>query len=83
MMFILRWDGHREVNNEVLSYDDTESDEDEIDALSRFTTALRFNISNTSYLKLEYQIFTEATERFEDDSLFSPELYYAQLVITF
>ncbi len=84
MVFILRYDVHNEKNNVIASYDQSASgDADRVDTLTRITSALRFNISNTSFLKFEYQEYLQAAERFEDDSLFSWQLYYAQLVITF
>lgn len=83
-VFLLRYDVHREENNVVESFDESSSENaGEVDRLARLTTALRVNISGTSFLKFEYQKYLEATERFESDSLFSEELYYAQLVVTF
>ncbi len=84
MVFILRYDTHKEENNVIASYDEEASDRSgEADVLARATTAIRFNISNTSFLKLEYHKYLEASERYKSDSLFSEELYYVQLVITF
>jgi hypothetical protein len=83
LVLILRYDVHREQNNVIASYDQAAGETDQTDTLTRVTTALRFDISGTSFLKFEYQIYLEASERFESDSLFSDELYYAQLVITF
>ena len=84
MIFLLRYDIHKEENNVIASFDEASSENsDGTDNLTRATTAFRFNISNTSFLKLEYQKYLEASERFTSDSLFSEELYYAQLVITF
>lgn len=81
---VFRYDHYQEKNNIVASYDQAASGEqDQVDSMSRGTAALNFNISNTSYLKFEYQAYTDVSERFKSDSLFSETLYYAQLVITF
>ncbi len=83
-VFLLRYDEHREENNVIASDDEAVTSEgDEIDSMTRFTIALRINISDTSFLKLEYQNYLTASERFESASLFSETLYYTQLVITF
>lgn len=83
-IYVLRYDVHREENNVVASYDESALGESgQVDTINRITTALRFNISDTSFLKFEYQKHLQASARFETDSLFSNELYYAQLVITF
>jgi hypothetical protein len=84
MIFILRYDSHQEENNVIASFDENESERsNDINTLTRATTAFRFNISDTSFLKLEYHKYLEISEQFKTDSLFSEELYYAQLVITF
>jgi hypothetical protein len=84
LVCILRYDVHEEKNNVIASYDQAATgDSDQVDALSRITLAIRFNISDTSFLKFEFQEYQQASERFEEDSLFSRHLYYAQLVITF
>ena len=83
VVFLVRYDVHREENNVIASDDSSSSDGDDLDSMTRFTGALRFNISDTSFLKFEYQRYLTASERYSSDSLYSESLYYAQLVITF
>jgi hypothetical protein len=80
----LRFDYHREQNNVIASYTQAYSGKlDQADSLSRVTVGTNINISNISYLKIEYHSFTESTEQFTSHEYFSKDLYYAQLVITF
>ncbi|MBU3916433.1 hypothetical protein KKA14_12935 [bacterium] len=83
-IIFLRYDYHLEKNN-VITSDDTAATEAaaEGESLSRITGGVKFNISNTSFLKLEYHTYLTAAERFREDAYFAESLYYAQLVITF
>lgn len=83
MVFVLRYDQHVEKNNVVASFDQAASGDSDKNSLTRMTSALRFNISNTSFLKFEYQSYLTASDNFREDTLFSENLYYAQLVIKF
>ncbi len=51
--------------------------------LTRITAGININISNISYLKLEYQNYIDAYEEYRNDQYYSKMLYYVQLVITF
>ncbi len=83
-IIFLRYDYHQEKNVVITSDDEAISgDLDEKDYLSRGTVGVKFNISNTSFLKLEYDKYLTSTERFSSDANFTETLYYIQLVITF
>ncbi len=83
-IIFLRYDYHLEKNN-VITSDDTvvSAAAAEGESMSRVTGGVKFNISNTSFLKLEYHTYLTASERFREDVYFTESLYYAQLVITF
>ena len=84
VIIFLRYDYHREINNVIASFTQAYSgDIERTDILSRGTIGANINISNISYLKIEYQSFIESSERFTSHDYFTKYLYYAQLVITF
>ncbi len=83
-IIFLRYDYHLEKNNVITSDDEAASETAaEGESLSRVTGGVKFNISNTSFLKLEYHTYLTASDRFREDTYFTESLYYAQLVITF
>jgi hypothetical protein len=55
----------------------------ETGSLSRMTTGAWINISNVSYIKIEYSHYFKPRGTEREDEYFSPNLYYLQLMIRF
>lgn len=68
-------------SEEIVSVNSTEGTDK--NSLTRLTAGLNINISDISYLKMEYQNYLSAYREFEEDQYYSKILYYLQLVITF
>jgi len=84
MIMYYRYGNYNETNNIASSTEEstavtTGSEE----YLTRISAGMNFNISNISYLKFEYQNYTNASEGYTESVYYSKELYYMQLVITF
>lgn len=86
LIFFCRYD-HFKMENYVPDSDNdiipTEDSDKNDDKLSRITAGVNINISDISFLKLEYQHFIQTYEDYRKDAYYSEYLYYIQLVITF